>query len=396
MNNKEFEVLIIDEASKSTIDSEHQLAYSVLSNAQITIDGSYDKSKHEISFSNTKIKISKIVTDSSQTHIGKGFLLMAKGTYSELEPLRERLVAHIKSQNFGQLYILKDDVSQKIACNLYPLLYQVENALRGYLIRFMSTRIGPRWWEATATGEWRKKVKERKDNETVFSKYADSNAYFIDFADLGKMVYEQSSGFNSPDEVIRKISECAETPEAIKKLKEELKSNYQKFFKEHFSNNNFQQKWVLLQWYRNKIAHNNLFIEQDELEAKKLTEELLKIISNASNEIPNIHIEESERAAIRESIVERGFAFDVVTEDKFLAELERAEQYFHEPGTFVGLSYFIRGHLGPMGYDYTSSYSVAEKLQALCKVEFYKTKHPTDDYEVTAIRRTKMQIDNPA
>lgn len=386
MTMKEFEVLAIDESGRSTIDSEHQLAYSVLSNSLISNDGTYEKAKHEISIHATKIKVSKIATDVSDAHFGKGFLLKAKGPSLELEPLREKLVAHIKSQHFGPLYILQDEISQDIACELYPKIYQVENALRGYLIKFMSTRIGPRWWEATASGEWRKKVSERKNNEAIFSKHIDSSAYLIDFSDLGKMVYEQSSGFNSKDDVIRKISECEETPDAIRKLKEELKSNYQKFFKEHFRDNDFQQKWEKLQWFRNKVAHNNLFVAKDSTEAGELTSSLLFIIKSASDEIPNIQIEEAERAAIRESIVEKGLAFEVVSEDRFMQELARAEQYFDEPGKYVGLSHFIKGHLGPMGYDYASSYSVAEKLQALGKLEFYKALHPTEEYEVTAVR----------
>ncbi len=394
MSTKEFEVLAIDESGRSTIDSEHQLAYSVLSNSLISSDGTYDKAKHEIVVHATKIKVSKIATDVSDAHFGKGFLLKAKGPYSKLEPLREKLVAHIKSQHFGPLYILQDEISQEIACGLYPQIYEVENALRGYLIKFMSTRIGPRWWEATASGEWRKKVSERKNNETVFSKYVDSNAYLIDFSDLGKMVYEQSSGFNSKDDVIRKITECDETPEAIKRLKEELKSNYQKFFKQHFRDNDFQQKWEKLQWYRNKVAHNNLFVDEDAVTAKEIAASLLAIIKTASDEIPNIQIEEAERAAIRESIVEKGLAFEVVTEEKFMYELARAEQYFDEPGKYVGLSHFIKGHLGPMGYDYASSYSVAEKLQALGRLEFYKAKHPTDEYEVTAVRATEVSVPN--
>ncbi len=328
MSTKEFELLVIDEGAKSTIETETQLAYSLLSNASIAKEGTYDNAKHEVAIGATRIRISRITTDASESALGKGFLLSASGQYMDIEPKRERLVSHIKAQAFGQIYILRDEISQEIACKLYPQIYVVENALRGYLIKFMSTRIGPRWWEATAAGEWRKKVSERKNNETVFSKFADSSAYLIDFSDLGKMVYEQSSGFNSKEEVVRKIAECEETPEAIRRLKEELKSNYQKFFKEHFSDNGFQSKWERLQFFRNKVAHNNLFVEQDLTDAERLSSGLLAIIQKAAEEIPHIKIEESERAAIRESIVEKGFAFEEVSEDKFLSELERAERYF--------------------------------------------------------------------
>lgn len=386
MSKKKFELLIIDDASKSTIDTEDQLAYSILSNAKISPGGSYGASKGELRIADTKIKFSKLSADGTQGVVGKAFLMTSEGKYAEIKKVRELLLSHIKAQGFGQLYILKDEVSEQIACDLYPKIYKVENSLRGYLIKFMSTRIGPKWWEATAAGEWRKKVSERRNNETIFSKYVDSSAYLIDFGDLGKIVYAQSSGFNSKEDVLKKISECEETPEAIKKLKEELKSNYKKFFKEHFNDNGFQEKWEKLQWYRNKVAHNNLFIQKDADEAGELAVKLIEIIENAAKEMPHITIDESEREAIRESIVEKGYAFDQISEEVFMAELAKAEQFFNEPGKYVGLSHFVKGHLGPHGYDYAASYDLAEKLERLNKVELYKAKHPVEDYEVTAIR----------
>ena len=200
------------------------------------------------------------------------------------------------------------------------------------------------------------------------------------------MVYAQSSGFNSKEEVVRKISECDETPDAIRQLKEELKSNYQKFFKEHFNDNGFQTKWERLQWFRNKVAHNNLFIQKDEDEAKELANSLLQIIQKASEEIPHIQIEESERAAIRESIVERGYGIDDVDEEVFLTELKNAEAHFCEPGQYVVLSHFVKTHLGGLGYHIPSSFDMADKLNQHKKVEIYKVNHPIDGYEVSAIK----------
>jgi hypothetical protein len=387
MSEKTFELLIIDEASQSTIETEDQLGYSLLSNSLVASGGSYNNSNHQVTVNHCVIKVSKIVTNTSSGGLTeKGFLLNLKGQYNEVEPLRENLVAHIQAQGFNQLYILCDEVSEQIACNLYPQIYKVENALRGYLIKFMSTKIGPKWWEATAEGEWRKKVSDRKNNETVFSKYANTSAYLIDFSDLGKMVYAQSSGFNSKEEVVRKIHECEETPEAIRKLKDELKSNYQKFFKEHFSDNGFQSKWERLQWFRNKVAHNNLFTNKDEEETIEIAKNLLQIIKKASDEIPHIQIDESEREAIRDSIVEKGYGFDDIDEETFLTELKNSQAHFCEPSQYVVLSHFIKTHLGRLGFYIPSSFEMADQLNMQGKVEIYKVNHPTDGYDVSAIK----------
>ena len=139
---KEFEILVIDEGRKSPIVTEHQLAYSLLSNSLISVDGVLDKSKNEVSFAGIKILISKISADNLQTDVGNSFLLKAIGPFNEIEPLREKLVAHISDRGFRPIYILVDQASEQIACALYPFLYRVENSMRSYIIKFMSTRIG--------------------------------------------------------------------------------------------------------------------------------------------------------------------------------------------------------------------------------------------------------------
>lgn len=80
------------------------------------------------------------------------------------------------------------------------------------------------------------------------------------------------------------------------------------------------------------------------------------------------------------------FIYNFVTQETFLRELAIAEQYFDEPGKYVGLSHFVRGHLGSMGFDYRRSFIIAEKLKSLRKVEFYKVIHPDFGVELTAVR----------
>lgn len=78
--------------------------------------------------------------------------------------------------------------------------------------------------------------------------------------------------------------------------------------------------------------------------------------------------------------------FNFVSQETFLHELARAEIYFSEAGKFVGLWHFIKGHFGPMGFDYRQSIRTAVWLQAIEKIEFYKVKPPAYEFEITAVR----------
>ena len=81
--------------------------------------------------------------------------------------------------------------------------------------------------------------------------------------------------------------------------------------------------------------------------------------------------------------------FNMVSQEIFLHELARAEKYFSEAGKFVGLSHFIKGHLGQRGFDYRASIRTAVWLQANGKIEFYKVIPPAYEVEITAVRLRK-------
>ncbi len=78
--------------------------------------------------------------------------------------------------------------------------------------------------------------------------------------------------------------------------------------------------------------------------------------------------------------------FNIVSQDKFLYELARSEKYFSQAGKFVGLSHFIKVHLGKMGFDYRWSIRVAVSLQNIGKITLYKVMPQEYEIEVTAIR----------
>lgn len=325
---------------------------------------------------------------------GRSFILTLTGPFEQIEPKREPLAAFLKDMDFDLLYVLKDEVSEQIACKLYPQLYRIENLLRGYLIRFMATRIGPRWWELTASTEMADKAKMRKKNERVFGKHIENSAFLIDFDELGEIVYKQSSGFLTREDIVNRVSNLAETPEAIKRLKKELQSNYDKLFKEAFADKGFKDKWKQFEILRNKIAHNNLFTTDDLACGDSLAKDLTSIIFSADAEAQRLVISAEEREAIKEQVA-RAATWQTrdLTEQEFFEELDAALEWAngHEGG-FVGLTYFTNNILIPKGYSYFSCHSMIESLNKRGALEIYHVPHPSDPAKKTAaLRRSQAK-----
>ncbi|MCK4356733.1 hypothetical protein KAW44_06600 [Candidatus Bipolaricaulota bacterium] len=324
---------------------------------------------------------------------GRTFIVTLTGHLDTIEPLREPLTAYLKDQKFYKLYVLKDEVSESIACQLYPYLYRIENLLRGYLINFMSTRVGPAWWEMTVSREMSQKVSMRKKNERVFGKYVENSAYLIDFDELGEIIYEQSSGFVTKEDILKHINELPETPDVIKSFKRDLQSNYQKLFKESFADKGFREKWKAFAILRNKIAHSNLFTAQDLSDGKRLAKEIAELIEAADRKTEDFVITEKEREAIQESIIEASFSWQKnITQEELLRQLSSLEAHFSRTGGFVGVTYFVR-HLTNLGYAYYEASTMLRQLDKQGTVEVYKVKNPEGEYEVSAVR---MNLQNPA
>ncbi|NBR86669.1 MAG: hypothetical protein EBT61_14390 [Verrucomicrobia bacterium] len=269
---------------------------------------------------------------------------------------------------------------------MYPLLYKVENALRGYLLRFMVTRLGPSWWDVTAKAEFGQKVTQRKNNETNFSEHVDVKAYLVDFGDLGKLVHSHSSGFSTKEDIVRRIAELEETPEAIRSFKEQLQSNYQKFFRETFKDKGFQEKWERFEKLRHKVAHTSLFTSQDLAEGKQLGVDLSAIVQAADSNAPALDLPVEEKQAIRESFILRTNAWSVISEADFVKELQTQQAYFAKKAGYVGLAHFVKFYLGAKGFDFAASYTMADGLKAKGLVEIYEVENPVGGDPIRAIR----------
>ena len=299
-----YEILCVDTKKTTDFDSEKGfLQYFISSekiwkNATIKANTILDK---DIALS---LKITKIKPETTNKTSHSTFKLEFTGDFEYLADIRMTILKHIEKQGFDYTYVLRDDISKEIARQLYPLINEVETTLRKYLIQFFVLKIGPDWWDMTADSEMKKKTNSgRKNNEDFFSKTFDNKIYLIDFGDLGKMVYLQTSSSINKDNIIDQVATMQETPEAVIELKALLKSNYNKFFKTSFKDKLFQKKWEDLEKIRHKVAHNNLFAFEDLKIGKSLCSELIDIINSANDSIATVDLSTSEVAAIQENIV---------------------------------------------------------------------------------------------
>ena len=387
-NELKFELLALDTLEESGVFKETHLLHAFLANGSLWNNPTLDDARFRIKEGNVTLEVQRVKGDAeADTELSRAFLVTVKAEYSWLEPKRKAILELLKDRKFDYLYVLLDQVSEEIANDLYPLIYKVENSLRAYLVRFMTTRIGPKWWEITATNDLTNKVQQRKNNEKEFSQFIDNKAYLIDFGDLGKLIYAHSSGFTKKEDIIRKVSELNEDSEtlkdAVQRLKKELDSNYQKFFSESFKQKDFQNKWQELEKIRNKVAHNNLFTDAELKQGQQLSEELINIIDIAVKKVDEVALRSEEKEAILESLASRVVLNDI-TESELLKELKQREEYYSaRGGGFVSLSNFVRVYLAAKGYDTSLTYQLIEDLKAQKKIESYYVNNPYNNSSQT-------------
>lgn len=217
-----FQLLAVDHRMSTGCDNVTSLLHSMRGFSRLWTNPRLDEAKTTINDDGFQLTIAEMTAPETEdgtndAPFGKAFLVTLTGTRDSVAPLRHPLTENLKDrQRFDPLYVVRDDVSRSIACELYPLLYRLENLLRGYLIKFMTVQLGPGWWNVTAPEDVAQKAKQRKGSEKVFGKYIDNATYLIDFGEVGQMIYEQTSGYLKREDIIKKINQMPETVEAIK------------------------------------------------------------------------------------------------------------------------------------------------------------------------------------
>ncbi|MBX3448807.1 MAG: hypothetical protein KF777_04560 [Planctomycetaceae bacterium] len=400
-------MLVLDPGKKTRCDNALSLLFALRSFSRLWQKPQLTEADLTIRDQSYSLRVSDQGSQSSEPATksqSRAFAIVLAGGYEHIEPLRLPIVEFIEEQKFEHRYITKDEVSGYIACELYPYLYRVENSLRGYLTRFMTTRFGGTWWKLTASKEMDEKAKMRKKNELVFGKRIDNSSFLIDFDELGELIFEQTSGFLTREDIENRVMQLAEDVDALKALKSDLQSNYHKFFKKAFADRDFKQKWKAWESLRNKVAHTNLFTNDDLVEGKKIAAELMNIISDADESPEQPTVTQVEREAVQEQIIARTGSEpsvaavaldnslldlnDALTEEIFLEELHEQETFYSGlTNGFVGLVRFLRFHLTELGYTEAEARSMLNKLQRANKVEVYYVENPYDNTTKTAAIR---------
>ena len=292
----------------------------------------------------------------------------------------------------------------------------MENLLRRYISKFFTQKIGLDWWQKAVPDKVLEKTKMRTGNETVFSNIVQTDLTLIDFDDLGEIIYKHKLGFNRPQNLAENLVNI-NTIEELNKLKADLDSNYNRFFKSNFQAKDFDQKWKELFKIRNKVAHNNLFVQNDLDKTEELHKELKNTILNAESKIDDFKFSIEEQVAIRETITEknepiqenengpkiigsidlteyerenRESVFNIISEEEFMGELARAESTLKQNNLkYVGLKAFITKILGYKGFAIGPSYALANILRDKGQVEIYDVEDPISFWPVKAIRTGK-------
>jgi len=83
----------------------------------------------------------------------------------------------------------------------------------------------------------------------------------IDFDDLGKILYNENSIISSKkaDNVSILIEKISTATDLTTLKSDVLEGNFYKYFKDCFTQKDFQSKWFDLYYYRNKVAHAELY-----------------------------------------------------------------------------------------------------------------------------------------
>lgn len=425
-----FEILVIDKNGQSHITKDDSLINGLIFSESLWKKGEVvEKSGRKKIVDNEQkleAKIQPVDTSSTLNDlIEAAFIIQVKGEdFREMERFRLRFLFHLKNiLKFTNIRILHDDISTRISNDIYPLVNNIENLLRRYLVKFFTQKIGVDWWEITAPRSIADKVNMRKNKERIFSELVDMDVTLIDFDDLGEIIYKQTTGFNSQENIITRVMN-SQTLDDLNTLKIELQGNYTKYFKEAFQDNNFERKWKTLFEIRNKVAHNNLFVLKDFEDAARLVEDLTRIVNSAEAKIDEFRFTIEEQEALRQATIEavktaeyqnegkeRSLAdfgikvvgkidlpdfeepdekensFKIITQEDLMRELEYAERTLARNNlTYVGLKSFVTKILGNKGYSYKPTYSLINILKDKGIVEIYDAEDEFNFFPTKGIR----------
>jgi hypothetical protein len=210
-------------------------------------------------------------------------LTLTAPDYDTLEPLRVRLMHHLRELKFSHLYVLRDDASKHIATLLYPTLYEAHNLVRAYLTRFLLTKLGPEGLTRTVKGaEW---VLNNSLTECVRTELLGRS-----FGQLGDLVMRPSSPPRDPGYLLDRLL-AVNSLEELEALKQDAQGSLARHLRALFADSGFAEVWQRLAELRSAVARSALFAPDDQVLAEKL---LAVVRERVDNALAHIHEAEPE------------------------------------------------------------------------------------------------------
>lgn len=184
------------------------------------------------------------------------------GGFFVIEHFRTCLLMQLKPTKYS-CYCLKDQVSAEISKKAYPLINELENIVREYLLRFFVKKVGSNWWAYNSNDSLKKKSKDVGTNRAM-NGLLNMEIYNIDFVDLKELItgsfprLSNSDIIQSLDAISKAKEEPTKVEEKIERLKQNWIGNWEKFFQEHIQIDNFKVIWDRLYNIRCMVCHNSL------------------------------------------------------------------------------------------------------------------------------------------
>ena len=396
-----FEILCLDSVEKVKSRTVRTLLYAFMANDNLFPDPDMDAAKGVLKDKKSGIQLSvnQFPTDKmlTGTRYSVAFTIAVKSDdIKTLDAFRVQLVDYIKEIGFSAIRILLDEVSETLACQLYSHLYKLENKVRTFVTNFFLKNLGTNWARLAMSAETLEKIKNRKKNDKIFisSGKVESDVMLIDFDDLGKILYNENSILSSKkaDNVSILIEKISTATDLATLKSDVLEGNFYKYFKDCFTQKDFQSKWFDLYYYRNKVAHNGYFSSEEMDKCIELCNDISAIIDTAYEKLDTFKLSTSDQEALivavneivaepPEKEVHQEHRYLAVSEETLLEELRNAESIL----PYVGLRHFVIEWLGRKGYDYDASFTLINYLEDKKVVCLSKLTDPDCDYPITTI-----------
>lgn len=393
-----FELLCFDiDKSCSFQDDAEALLLSISSNRILfpinpnTTEKNIVSKDKKVTLEAMRVKKGGVTNDYSECFLIRTHFTIDKHEFSEnnnelkiVSEFRLELIKFlVKSSGLQKIYITRDDFSRKTLSYMYQRFYSIENLLRSYITKHLSTQVGVSSWLKNAINpEISEKIQNRKNNESSFSiigesesktkELVDTRVYVIDFDDIGNIIYDNSFGNLRTDQIFTKIKDSTN----LEDLKKSVKKNIDNYFLS-FKDISFQEKWEELKKYRNKIAHNSLTTFEETLKVKSTSDIIYDFLIKKDSEILSNDDEEDYKDIEKEEFEKTNYSshYKEISREEMISELREYQMWCKKVGrNFLGLKNFLHNQIGYKDYHIGKAWDTLEELEKekIIKIEIWK------------------------